>query len=290
MKKACVQSQVPYIVPLRGQLLPTSLAQKQLKKQIYLWLLGNDFLNRAVALQATDEIESKTAKQLGLKPPIFIVPNGLNTVRFECLPERGQLRQAFGISSDSPVILFLGRLHPYKRPDIVIQAAYQAQQRLGKAIHIIIAGPDEGGLSANLMKLANELGFEKNVHLTGLLKSDEILQAFSDADLLMMPTEIQENFGMSALEALAAGIPVLVSDNIPVGRWAMQVGVGISVPCNINKFCDAIVNLFSNPVQLQQMGKRGQVLVKQKYDISLVANEMLAQYRAIIKTGRPLQA
>ncbi|MEZ4671525.1 MAG: glycosyltransferase [Anaerolineae bacterium] len=56
--------------------------------------------------------------------------------------------------------------------------------------------------------------------MTGVLKSHEVLQVLADTDLLMMPTEIQENFGMAAAEAMAAGLPILVSEGISVGFWA----------------------------------------------------------------------
>jgi glycosyltransferase involved in cell wall biosynthesis len=121
-----------------------------------------------------------------------------------------------------------------------------------------------------------------------LLQGEKILQALADADLLLMPSAIQESFGMSALEALAAGVPILTSEGIPIGRWAEEAGAGLVVPCRSQDFARATRDLLSQPAQLQKMGERGRRLVKERFDLPVVARQMLAQFKAIITTGKPL--
>jgi glycosyltransferase involved in cell wall biosynthesis len=93
---------------------------------------------------------------------------------------------------------------------------------------------------------------------------------------------------MSALESLAAGLPILVSDGIPVGKWAAQVGAGKIALSDPSVFTKAAAELLINPEYLKEMGECGRELVRQKFDIQIVAQQMLDQFRAIVDTGRPL--
>ena len=286
--RACLRAQVPYVMPLRGQLLPWSLRQKNWKKRLYLALRGRPILNKAAALHCTDHNEAEAAASLGLGAPTFIVPNGVDASRFSLLPERGALRQRFGIPMDGGVLLFLGRLHQKKRPDIAVEALAAAQD-LPEEVHLVVAGPDEEGIASTLLAQAQRLGCTQRLHIIGLLRGDEVLQALVDADLMLMPSEPEsENFGMSALEAMAAGVPVLVSEGVPVGRWAQEAGAGLMTPCTGRDFAQETRELLLHPAQLQKMGEKGRRLVKERYDLPVVALQMLAQFQAIITTGRPL--
>jgi glycosyltransferase involved in cell wall biosynthesis len=204
------------------------------------------------------------------------------------MPEWGHLRKRLGIPEQAMVLLFLGRLNRIKRPDIAIQVLAAAQS-LPNEVHLLLAGPDEERLTQMLQSQAQNLGCADRLHMTGLLPPDGVLQALADADLLLMPSEIQENFGMSALEAMAAGVPILVSEGIPVGRWAEKEGAGRMVSCTTEAFVKATIELLSNPSKLRDMGERGRELAKQRFDISVVSHQMLAQYKSIVTNGYPLQ-
>ena len=86
---ACKQAGVPYIITLRSALLPWGLRHKQFRKKLYLALMGDTYFNHAAALHCTDPAESLAVEQLGLSAPAFVVPNGLDTHHFACLPARG---------------------------------------------------------------------------------------------------------------------------------------------------------------------------------------------------------
>lgn len=285
----CGRERIPYIVPLRGQLLPWSLTQKRFKKQIYLSLFGQRYLSGAAALHCTDPAEAEAVARLKLSAPTFVVPNGIDISRFSDLPERGCLRQRLEIPMSAKVLLLLGRLHPKKRADLAVEALAAAQSLSGET-HLILAGPDELQLIPKLQALAQHLDCADQLHITGLLEGDEILSVLADADLFIMPSEPEsENFGMSAVEAMASGLPILVSEGVPVGRWAEDAGAGRVVPCTPAAVAQAAVEMLSSPEVLKEMGKRGQILAGQHFDVTSVARQMLAQYVSIIETGHPLQ-
>lgn len=286
--KACKRAGVPYIVQTHGQLLPWSLKQKRIKKMIYQVLIGRSYLEQASALHCTDPVEAHWIDRLGIRTPKIIVPNGINSGRLSQLPPRGNIRRQFHISDDANLLLFLGRLHRKKRPDIAIEVLAAAQS-LPVETHLVMAGPDEMKMTAILQAQAQRLGCADRIHFTGLLQTHEVLSALADADLLLMPSEPEsENFGMSAIEAMAAGVPVLVSNGVPIGYWAEEAGAGRVTSCSVESFSQAARELLSVPEKLTAMGRRGQALVRQKFDIGIVAQQMLAQYQAILTQGKPL--
>ena len=286
--KACKQAGIPYIIQPHGQLLPWSLRQKWLKKQIFLTFMGRTYLNEAAALHCTVPSEAEALNQLGIRAPKLVIPNGIEFDHFANLLVRGMIRQRFQIPDDARLLLFLGRLHPKKRPDLAVEALTAAQSLPGET-HLLLAGPDKMQLIPKLQAQAQHFGCANRLHVTGLLQGDEILSVLADADLFLMPSEPEsENFGMSAVEAMAAGLPILVSEGVPIGHWAELAGAGRMIPCTADSFRRATCELLALPNQLKEMGKRGQELAHQRFEISSVARQMLAQYKSIIETGRPL--
>jgi glycosyltransferase involved in cell wall biosynthesis len=285
--EGCKLHKKPYIVSLRGQLMPWALEQKKLKKQFYLSLKGRRMLQSASALHCTNQDEAEIVKSMKLTTPAFVVPNGIDFAVFGKLPPEGALRKRLEIPDDTLLLLFLGRLHKNKRPDIAIDVLKHVQS-LNKDVRLVFAGPDEEGLIPALREKARDVNCEERVYFTGLLDQNGVIDALIDADLLLMPSEVNENFGMSAVEAMAAGVPVLVSDGVPVGKDAEQVGAGKVAPCTHEAFSAAALEMLSKPDELRKMGEKGRALVREKYDISVVARDMLAQFRAIFQTGSPI--
>jgi glycosyltransferase involved in cell wall biosynthesis len=285
--KACAQHGVPYVIPIHGQLFPWALAKKRIKKSIYLKLIGERYLNRAAAIHCTDSLEAEAVVRHGFRAPTFVVPYSIDASRFSKHRSSGILRRQFDISDNANILIFLGRITHIKRPDIAVEVL-GAVQSLNRHIHLVIAGPDEDRLSHQLQAQARRLMCGDKLHFTGLIKKDRVVSALLDANLLIIPSEIQENFGMAALEAMATGLPVLVSEGIPVGRWAQMVGAGRIVPCEKEAFQQAAIELLSKPEELEIMGQKGKDLVRQHFDTKCVAQIMMAQYQAIVTTGRPL--
>ncbi len=287
--QACAKADVPYVVPLRGQLLPWALERKRFRKHIYLSLFGRKLLNRAASLHCTDEAEAEAANQLGLQSPTFVTPNGIQTARFRRLPPRGAWRRRLGIPSDALLLLFLGRLHRKKRPDIAVETL-AACRHLPRPVHLLLAGTDEQGLTGTLKSKAERLNCAGNLHCLGHLEGRERDNAFADSDLFLMPSEPDsENFGLSALEAMAAGLPVLVSDGVPIGRAARKAHAGRQVSCDAQVFGTTTAGLLGELTELKAMGRRAKDLAYRDYDATVVAERMLTRYQAVLSSHRSSQ-
>lgn len=272
----------PCIVPLHGQLMPWAINHRQFRKRLYLWLWGRRALNQATAVHCASHEETRTLNELSVHVPAFVVPYGLNTADFTDLPARGRLRHQLGIPDDAYMLLVLGRLHQVKRPDVALAAMTSVHRH---DVHLVYAGPDEENLIPQLLGSAAQSGLKSYVHFLGLLNRAAVLQAFADSDILLMPSAM-ESFGMSAVEAMAAGVPVVVSEEVPVGRWATNANAGRSVPATSEAFGQTLNELLAVPQQLKIMGARGRQLAREQFDREAVARQMLRQLEAIVSTGQ----
>jgi glycosyltransferase involved in cell wall biosynthesis len=119
--------------------------------------------------------------------------------------------------------LFLGRLHPKKGCDLLIEAF--AKLKLSDSA-LILAGPDQIGWKAELESQARDLDLRDRVVFTAMLEGEMKQGAFEIADAFILPSH-QENFGVSVVEALAAGVPVLISNRVNIWREIDADGAGL---------------------------------------------------------------
>lgn len=272
---------VPFVISPRGTLMPWALGYKRFKKTLYMRIVGHRRINRAGALICTDAYEMEALQALGFKNPMYIIPNGLNTRYFADLPPRGELRRSLQIPEKTTVILILGRLHPVKRPDLAVEAFGQIAD-LYPLAHLIFAGPDEVGLRPGLLDTARQAGCASRVHFTGLLKPAQVLQALADADLLLMTSE-SENFGMAVAEAMAAGLPIVVSNKIGISRFVRQANAGEVVSLDAKSIADGLERLLKYPGKLGEIGLRARQIAVNTFDLAVVARQMITCYAEVLK-------
>ena len=282
---SCIRNRVPFIIETKGQLFPWAISQKKLKKIVYMTFVVRQKINRAAAIHCTDESEADAVNELDFRSPIFILPNSISCELYSKLPSRGKFRASLGITEGAILMIFLGRLNKIKRPDIAIDVLGAARMK-GLDAHLVVAGPDQDHLSTSLLERAAQQSCEERVHFTGLLSQSEIPSLLVDGDLFLMPSEVNENFGVSALEAIVSGLPILVSTGIPVGRWAEEAGVGWRVPCTSDDFSRIAMNLLEYPDQLHETGIRGRELALQHFDQQSIAKKMVQQFEAILENRR----
>jgi glycosyltransferase involved in cell wall biosynthesis len=267
----------PYIIPVRGQLFPWSLAKNRLLKKIYLAAFQNS-LQEAAALHCTTVEEVEAIKQLGLSTPTFVIPNSMDTQAFVNLNSDDTFRTQLGISPDTRILLQLGRIINIKRPDIALEVLSKSPED----VHLIFAGPCEFAYQEELLNAAQQKGCRERVHFTGLLNENEVKQALAAADILLMPSEVQENFGMAAAEALAAGLPVIASKNIPIAQWAAGEAAAICLECDGESFAYAVQGLLENEAYRRNLGQAAQRFAQNKLDNREVGRQTLLQYEDIL--------
>jgi glycosyltransferase involved in cell wall biosynthesis len=212
-------SSIPYYVFPHGMLDPwfkETFPLKHLKKWLYWPWAEYRVLRDAAAVIFTAEEERFQARKsfwlyrcrekvspLGVEaPPIS------SNAKSEFLSRYPQLQ-------NSRNFLFLGRLHPKKGCDILLEAF--AQLRSNNSIFLILAGPDQVGWESDLRRQVTRLNLTNRVVFTGMLEGSMKQSAFANAEAFVLPSH-QENFGISVVEALAVRVPVLISNRVNIWR------------------------------------------------------------------------
>ena len=212
----------PYIVSPHGMLSPWSLTQGGWKKKLYLHLRLRHDLNLAAGIHFTSQMEMQQAKPHTPENKGFVIPLGINLDEFRNLPAKGFLRERYSALREGPMVIFLGRVHPGKGVDLLIQALSRLANPLVK---LAVVGPADPGYLNALQQLADEQHVKDRITFIGPLYGKDRIAALIDADLLALPSA-HENFGIVVLEALAAGTPVVVSDQVGLSHEIKASGLG----------------------------------------------------------------
>lgn len=213
VQKAAHAAGVPVIQTLRGALGPYSWKHGWWKKIPYFFLKERPLLQRASAMHCTTLQEAREVSRLRLKPPITIIPNPLDLSQFRCSPDVGTVwRDKMNLPRDQTLFLVAGRLHHKKGLDLLPRALKSVAHLPWQ---ILFIGNDEDGTGTLLKRELSKHGLNGRCHWLPLLPSDDLLGPYNAADWLLMPSR-HENFGNVAIEALACGCGVLLTQDVGV--------------------------------------------------------------------------
>lgn len=226
---ACRRAGVPYFLFVHGALDPwfeDRYPGKHVKKALYWRLFEHRTFRDARAVLYTCEEEQRLART-SFTP--YQAREAIVGIGIERPPDNAVLQsEAFLAGNphlrDRRVLLFLGRLHPKKGGDLLIEAFAQVCHR-DERLHLVIAGPDESGTEAKLRTLAESLRVDDRITWIGMLTEDAKWGAYRVADAFVL-TSHSENFGIVIAEALACGLPVLISDKVNIWREIQRCGAG----------------------------------------------------------------
>ena len=266
-------SKKPYIVSAHGMLERWALANKRAKKIVYAALIERANLQSAHCLHALTQAEARDYRNFGLLNPIAVIPNGVTipahlspAIFLERYPELREKR----------LILFLGRIHFKKGLDILAHAWARVAQRSPDA-HLILAGPDSENTQAFLEKQLAALGVARRVTFTGMLSHELKWSALAAAECFVLPS-YSEGLSVSVLEAMGAGVPVIVTQqcNLPEVE---EHGCGWVIQPQVDELTAALnESLRASSREVADMGTNGRQLVSRHYSWPVIGEEMSAVY------------
>ncbi|MDH6062762.1 glycosyltransferase [Umezakia ovalisporum] len=268
---------VPYIIRPIGQLCTWSLQQSAFKKQLYLKIIEKANLNHSRKIHFTATAEQEEAAHLNLTCCSFVLPLGIS-INPKIADARQRMRQHFNLVPDEPIILFLSRLHPKKGLDYLIPA-------LGKLsdyrFTFVLAGSGTPEYENYVKSLLVTHGIKTRTYFTGFVKGEFKDLLIQGADLFTL-TSHSENFGVAVLEALAAGIPALVTPGVALADIIKQQQLGYVTELNINAIASAIGNILTHPEKMREMGDAAREFIFNNYTWDSVAAKMMAIYKDIL--------
>ncbi len=249
-------------------------------------LLEQRNLDGAGAIHFTTLEEER--QTIRLRPRTVVVPNGLDFHPFAQLPPFGAFRGKHPETSGKLLALFLGRIHRIKGLDRLVQAFDQVGRQVPDA-HLVIAGYDSEGYEALVRQWLRERGMLAKVTFTGPLIGEDKLAAFRDCELFVLPS-YQENFGMAALEAMACGLPIVISKGVYLYPEVQEAGAGLVVDGDSEGLAKALGILLRDSSLRSRMGEAGKQLVRERFLAERVAERMRSVYQAILANATQLSA
>lgn len=256
--RVCRKMGVPYILRPCGMLDSWSRAQKSFKKRLYTTLVERHIINGAASLWFTSEEERKGAQSFNYLCPDTVIPLGLAPEAYKDLPAPGTFRSQHPEIEKRRFVLFLGRITPKKQTGLLLKAYARVCSEFPD-VSLVIAGPDEGTYLRELKQLAKSLGITDRVLFTGPLRGQEVQAALLDSEVFVLPS-LHENFGVSVIEALACGVPVVLSNLVNLATDISRSEAGLAITPDEESLVESLRTLLSNPTLARQMGQRGRQL------------------------------
>jgi glycosyltransferase involved in cell wall biosynthesis len=234
-------------------------------------------LDQASALMYTSEKELSLASDLGLAPPPIVVPNGIDRASFEPTDAHVAFRDRHLGGFPGPVVLVLGRISVVKGIDILIRGLPLIQSQIPDC-RLVVAGPDDEALTPDLRRLAEARGVGDRVVFTGMLDSRERRAAYGAASVFALPSQM-ESFGNVVLEAMAAGVPTVVSPGVAIAGEIERSGAGMVCNRDPRKFAEVIAVVLGDSSLQRRLRTHGRAFAS-RFEWSRVAPRLLAAYRS----------
>lgn len=276
----CRLKNVPYIVRPNGLLCQWSLEQSRLKKQLYLSIIEKANLNNSQALEFTSLQEQKEAQLLFLNPHQFILPYGLEAPA--PLPDaRQRLRKLLEIPPEQPIILFMSRLHYKKGLEYLIPALSKLSKQ---PFTFILAGNGTPTYETEIKDLLHTYGINNRTYCPGFVEGETKQLLLQGSDIFAL-TSHSESFGLAVLEAIAAGLDIIITPGVPLAPVIKKHQLGYIPELDINQIVTALqqsLDALQNTEQNLQRRERAYQLISDQYTWNKIAANLIQIYKAIL--------
>ncbi len=263
----------PYLVLLHGMLLPWSMRRGVWKKKCVLAIGAKKMLAGGI-LQFGSKDEEVAARQLGFANPGVVIPNGTSPEEVAELPAPGTIRRLHPRLGDDPYVLFLGRLHEQKGVDLLLKAFAIVTTKIPNA-RLLIAGPDYGR-SDEIQAQIKDAGLQERLLLIGPIYGQEKLAALRDANCFCLPSR-HEGFSLAVLEALACGVPVVISPECHFPEVA-ESGAGLIPPLDPEEIARSLCRMLQDKPFRDSAAIAAKELVTTRYTWPGVAKQIVEAY------------
>ncbi len=293
--RALADSPTPYFVFTHGMLDPwfkRNYPLKHLKKWLFWPWAEYRVLRDAAAVMFTCEDERRLARQSFwlYKCDEFVVSYGTSAPPENEARQREAFRQAFPELQGKRSLLFLGRVHEKKGPDLLFKAfarLRESQPELLRDVRIVMAGPADHDYGQEMLKLNRELGLAEVTTWTGMITGDVKWGAFRSSEAFILPSH-QENFGIAVAEAMACSVPVLISNQVNIWREIQQANGGLVEQDTVDGTERLLQRWLTMPTaQWAQMGANARECFLQRFLIDRAAASLIEAMEVHGMRSRP---
>ncbi|HYN10673.1 MAG TPA: glycosyltransferase [Vicinamibacterales bacterium] len=270
--RACLNAGIPYVLRPLGTLDPWSLNRRRWRKQLLIRFGAGRLLAGAAAMHYTTDQERRRAESgLPWLPRGAVIPLGVDETLFA-----GTTR-----TNASPYILTLCRLDPKKGVDLLIHAFHDVVSA-GTAgeWRLVIAGDGDPAYVAKLREAASNGAGKSRIAFEGWVTGESRLSLLRHASLFALPSS-QENFGIAVVEALACGVPAIVSPEVNLASEIEANQAGWIVPRDRTALAEGLGRAIADPAGIVERRVRARAFAD-RYRWSTVGEALLRLYDDIL--------
>jgi glycosyltransferase involved in cell wall biosynthesis len=272
---------VPYIIRPLGVLNRWGRENRRPRlKRLSIAVMEGKLLRAAALVHYTAEQERLEASELGFPHNSVIIPNPVELPHASRSELQGRFRARYPQLAKRPIILFLSRIDRKKGLDLLILAFRQVMKQYPEAV-LVVAGDGDRVLVDALKSQAQQCGIENSILWVGFLGSTEKCEALADAEMFVLPSH-SENFGIAIVEAMALGVPVVITDQVGIHGEVSDHNAGIVIRPEVDSLTVAILKLLSDVSLRVTLGQNGVALVRSDFALATVITKLEAVYHRIL--------
>jgi glycosyltransferase involved in cell wall biosynthesis len=271
-----------YCLMPHGMLDPVVLKRNRWKKLPWAYLWERKNIEKASLIIFNTEAEEEKARQTGwCFKRTFVFPHMIDLSEWKEPPPRSMFESQFPQVKGREVVLFVGRINWVKNIDMLLEAMAIVRQRKPLSMLLCI-GPDTDGHRAKLEAHAQTLGIQESLLFTGLMNKEDLKMAYARGDVLALVSQ-KENFGLVAAEALACGLPVVLSEGVDVGKDLPSEGPVRCVRPVPEEIAEAIITMLERSASHGLPDPEAQALAEKLWgDFNSSVKQLINAFKTII--------
>lgn len=278
----CRQQKLPYILRPLGTLDPADLRKKKQLKQLYVEIIERRNLAGAAAIHFTSDQEAKVSERFGVSTQGLVIPLGVIPPQSQIQNAKSLVNSQLAIPENIPLVLFMSRIDQKKGLNLLIPALEKLLAS-GINFHFVLAGtsPQEPDYEQNIKnQIANSL-LRSHTTITGFVRGELKASLLQAADLFVLPS-YYENFGIAVAEAMVAGTPVVISDQVHIWQQVKDSASGWVGTTDVESLVDLLQEALQNPQELQRRGLNAQQYALAHFSWDAIARQLIQVYKQII--------
>lgn len=278
----CRKYGVPYILQPHGTLDPYIYRHHRFRKWPYEALIERRNIRCAAAVHFTSVEEMALAHSLGLGLRGEVVPLGIEIEddAFNSEAADSLWPELVG----KKIVLFLGRVN-FKKGLDTLARAFGEVRRCRRNVQLVIAGPDNDGYVPRVRRWLADQGVLDATTFTGMVLGERKAALLERADLFVLPS-YSENFGIAVVEAMAAGLPVVISNRVNIWREIDAAGAGLVVNTDAGEVANAVLALLDSPPIAKEMGARGRRLARDRFSWRTAGERLIQLYERVLSEAK----
>ncbi len=296
---------LPYILRPLGTLDPADLQKKRRLKQVYVGLWEGANLAGAAGIHFTSEQEAKISQRFGTNAPDIVIPLGVTPPEDVGMLNATSLRQGGfctndiinseikvpkpaptdvleNVSTQSPILLFMSRIDPKKGLDLLIPALETLlAEELGFQFILAGANPQDPEYERQIQQQIQASSLSSQTTITGFVEGEVKATLLHKADLFVLPS-YYENFGIAVAEAMVAGVPVVISDQVHICQEVKGAEAGWVCGCDVASLTQTLREALRDAGEQKRRGVNARDYALEHYSWDAIAQTMIEAYQNII--------